>query len=332
MKRAILKARLHVLCRLTAACCLAVLCLCGTEPAPPPLPLIICDDPSSANTLPNSRRFGFFSDKLYSNYSQNLDTFTVMFGTKPAYILWFQQIDDPFPLAVVSSNAGRNIGTVISLNLFSLQYDSLRNDTLLREIAHGAWDSTLAVFARKAKQAIVPVYLRFGYEMNGYWFFWGEKPAEFVLAWNHAHGVFTNEKADNVKWIFAPGVLWGGMKAEADIMPFYPGDSMVDIIGLDGYNFGDDPSTGHQWQSFTDIFGASLISVRNLGKPLWITEIGCATESRRPGWLGGLFAFMDNNPCVETMLWFNMHKSGEPDFRLEADSASLAAMKNWLAK
>ena len=296
------------------------------------MPLVICQGTSDANTLPNNRRFGFFSDRLYSNYSQNLDTLTALFGTKPAYVLWFQQIDDPFPVAVVSSNAGRNIGTVISLNLMSLQYSSQRNDTLLREIAQGAWDSTLAVFARQAKQVAVPVYLRFGYEMNGYWFPWGEKPADFVSAWNHVHRIFAQEQADNVKWVFAPGVLWGGMKAENGIMPYYPGDSLVDIVGFDGYNFGDDPATGHQWQSFIDIFGTALISMRDLKKPLWITEIGCPTDSRRPEWLGDLFAFMDNNPCVETMLWFDMHKSGEPDFRLEADSASLAAMRNWLAK
>jgi beta-mannanase len=213
----------------------------------------------------------------------------------------------------------------------SLQNNSLRNDTLLKEIAQGKWDSTLAAFARQAKQANVPVYLRFGYEMNGYWFPWGEKPAEFVSAWIHAHRIFVEEQASNVQWIFAPGVLWGGMKAETDIMPYYPGDPVVDIVGLDGYNFGDD-AAGHQWQSFTDIFGASLVSVQKQGKPLWITEIGCATDIRRQDWLGELFAFMDNNRCVETMLWFNMHKSGEPDFRLEADSASLAAMRNWLAK
>ena len=202
-----------VLCLRMAACCLVVLCLCGTQPTPPPEPLVICEGTSSVTIRSNSQRFGFFSDKLYSDYSSTLDTLTSLFGTKPAYILWFQQIDDPFPLTVVSSNAGRAIGTVISLNLMSLHYDSLRNDTLLREIAQGAWDSTLAVFARQAKQAAVPVYVRFGYEMNGNWFPWGENPAEFLSAWHHAHRVFTQEKADNVKWVFAPGVLWDTMRA-----------------------------------------------------------------------------------------------------------------------
>ncbi len=315
----------------SAGCCSAVLCFCGTQPASPPPPLALCEAATTV-TLPNNRRFGFFSGKLYSDYAANLDTFTALFGTKPAYILWFQQIDDPFPGAVVSTNAGRAIGTVISLNLLSLHYDSLRNDTLLREIVQGTWDSTLSVFAGQAKLAAVPVYVRFGYEMNGYWFPWGEKPAEFISAWNHAHRIFSQEQANNVKWIFAPGVVWGGQTVETDLMPYYPGDSVVDIVGLDGYNFGDDPAAGHQWQSFQDIFGTSLVAVLNLGKPLWITEIGCVSDARRPDWLAQLFASMDNSPCIESMLWFDMHKSGEPDFRLEADSASLTAMRNWLAR
>jgi hypothetical protein len=321
-----------ILCLQTAACCLVVLCHCGPNPAPPPPPLAICGDTSSVNSIPNNRRFGFFSERLYSNYSQSLDTFTVLFGATPAYVLWFQQLDDAFPLEAVSVNAGRNIATVISLNLMSLRVDSIRGDTLLREIARGIWDSTLAVFARQAKQAAVPVYLRFGYEMNGYWFPWGEKPAEFVLAWNHAHRIFAREQADNVLWIFAPGVLWGSLTPDHDIMLYYPGDSVVDVVGLDGYNFGDDPLTGHHWQWFTEIFGVSLMAVKNLGKPVWITEIGCAADRRRPDWLGQFFTFMDINPCVEVVLWFNMRKTGEPDFRLEADSISLAAMRTWLSR
>jgi mannan endo-1,4-beta-mannosidase len=308
------------------------LCLCGNNPTPPPGPLIVCGDTSHSNTPANSQRFGFFSDRLYGNYSRNLDSLITMFGAVPGYVLWFQQIDDAFPVQVVSVNAGRGIATVISLGLKSIQLDSARNDTLLREIALEVWDSTLSEFAKQAKLIAVPVYLRFGYEMNGYWFSWGEKPAEFVSAWNHAYRVFTREQADNVKWVFAPGVLWGGLTPDHDLFPYYPGDSVVDAVGLDGYNFGADPSNGHQWQWFEEIFGASLMAVQTLKKPVWITEIGCATDSRRPDWLEQVFMFMDKNPCIETMLWFNMHKAGEPDFRLEADSASIVLMKNWLAR
>jgi len=56
------------------------------------------------------------------------------------------------------------------------------------------------------------------------------------------------------------------------------------------------------------------------------------SDSRRPQWLRDLFAFMDANPCIEAMLWFDAHKSGEPDFRLTSDSASLSIVQAWLAK
>ena len=298
-------------------------------------PLIICDQPQSVSSLPNASRFGIFDTRFYSNYSATLDSLTGLLGTRPGLVLWFLQIDDPFPAATIESNAAVGIKTVISMNIESLSIDTARNDTLLREIVSGIWDSTLSVFARQAASASTQVYLRFGYEMNGNWFPWGKHPADFVAVWNHARRIFRQSGADNVVWVFSPGVLFGTMSPELDLLPYYPGDSAVDIVGLDGYNFGDFVDawgSRHYWQSFREIFGPSLEAIKTFGKPIWITEVGCPSDPRRPDWLGGLFAFMDNNPCVEAMLWFNAHKVNEPDFRLEADSGSPAVMRAWLQK
>jgi hypothetical protein len=299
--------------------------LTGPEP-----PLIVCGQDETTDPKSNASRFGFFAPEFYENYTGHLDSLSAVFGTAPAYALWFQQIDDPFPRELVSANSARSIHTVISMNLASLALDSIRNDTLLKEIALGRWDSTLAAFAGAAAQSGVTLYLRFGYEMNGTWFSWGRKPADFTAAWNHTYALFKKTHADNVRWIFSPGVLYGGETVTHDLLPYYPGDPVVDIIGLDGYNFGDRYDPWHQWQSVKELFGASLFGVKPLGKPLWITEIGCVADPRRPAWLQELLSFMDDNPCIGAMLWFDAHTTGEPDFRLESDSASLAIIKNWL--
>lgn len=237
---------------------------------------------------------------------------------------------------MVIGNAALGIKTVISMNLKSERIlDTSRNNQLLNEISQGIWDSTLSAFAQKAASMPASVYLRFGYEMNGNWFPWGKHPAEFIAAWNHAHGVFKQAGATNVEWIFSPGVLNGTMSPEKDLFSYYPGDSVVDIVGLDGYNFGDFTDrwgSKHYWQDFRTIFERSLVAMKPFGKPVWITEVGCPSDERRPGWLGDLFMFMDNNPCVETMLWFNAHKTGEPDFRIESDAESVGKMREWLRK
>jgi mannan endo-1,4-beta-mannosidase len=295
-------------------------------------PIYICDQNSSPAPLLNKERFGFFAPELYTDFSGHLDSLTRTFGASPAYMLWFLQIDDPFPTEKVRYAADRGIRTVISMNISSLKIDQSRNSNLLGEIGQGLWDSTIAAFAQAAAIIGVPLYLRFGYEMNGNWFSWGGKPGAFVAAWRHAHALFDQAGASNVRWIFAPGVLWDGRTAQADLYPYYPGDSVVDAIGLDGYNLGDSFDKWHSWEPFTRVFGASLRAIENMGKPIWITEVGCPSDARRPDWLTGLFAFMDDNPCVEAMLWFNAHKTGEPDYRLESDSASLAMVREWLQR
>jgi hypothetical protein len=318
---------------LLIALLLMLLCIVScSDLSPIDAPIYICNENSSPAPLLNKERFGFFAPELYTNFSGHLDSLTRTFGASPAYMLWFLQIDDPFPTVKLQYAADRGIRTVISMNIKSLTIDQSRNNRLLEEVIQGTWDSTITAFAQAAAALETIVYLRFGYEMNGNWFSWGGKPGVFVAAWRHAHALFVQAGASNVRWIFAPGVLWDDRTTQADLYPYYPGDSVVDAIGLDGYNFGDSFDTWHSWESFARVFGASLQAIENMGKPIWITEVGCPSDARRPGWLKSLFTFMDDNPCVEAMLWFNAHKSGEPDFRLESDSASLAMVRGWLQR
>lgn len=309
-----------------------VVFLSCSDLSPVDTPIYICTDNSSPAPLLNKERFGFYAPELYSNFSDHLDSLTQTFGAPPAYLLWFLQIDDPFPTEKAHYTADRGIKIVISMNLKSLDLDQYRNIMLLEEISHGLWDSTIATFARQAAALKTTLYLRFGYEMNGDWFCWGGKPAAFVSAWRHAHALFVKAGASNVRWIFAPNILWDDRIAQADLYPYYPGDSVVDIIGLDGYNYGDSFDQWHSWEPFSRIFGISLRAVESMGKPIWITEVGCPSDSRRPDWLNGFFSFMDNNPCVEAILWLNAYKTNEPDFRIESDSASLAVLREWLQK
>ena len=300
--------------------------------SPVETPLSVCDQNSSTAPLLNKERFGFYAPELYSNFSGHLDSLTKTFGAPPAYLLWFLQIDDPFPTEKTDYLTARGIRMVISMNLKSLKIDQAWNDTLLSEIIQGSWDSTLIVFALAASASGSILYLRFGYEMNGDWFSWGGKPAAFVSAWQHAHALFVKAGASNVRWIFAPNVLWENRTAQDDLYRYYPGDSIVDIIGLDGYNYGDSFDQWHSWESFPHIFGTSLKAIEHLGKPIWITEAGCPSDPRRPEWLNTLFSFMDDNPCVEAILWFNAQKTDEPDFRIESDRVSLGVLRAWLQK
>lgn len=293
---------------------------------------LLCSIHGPKTDIPNSQRFGFFSSKLWQNYEDNLREEIKVFGAIPGYILWYLQMGDGFPVNIAECNKQLGIYTVINQDLRSDQFSPYRNESILKEIISGKWDEYFRTFARQARQLDMKVYYRFGYEMNGNWFPWGKKSTLFVKAWKHANKIFKKEKADNVLWIFSPGVVWGQQTFEKDIRPYYPGNDFVDVVALDGYNFGDRHDQHHQWESFHKVFANSISGLMSFGKPMWIAEIGCPADPRRHYWLRDFLDFFDSNSCFEVFLWFNESKPGEPNFRIDADDASLNIFREWAQK
>ena len=282
--------------------------------------------------VPNAQRFGFFSSKLWENYEDNLREEINVFGAVPGYVLWYLQMGEGFPEQVADVNKQLGIYTVINQDLKNDQFSLERNENILKEIIDGKWDDYFRKLAIQARELDMKVYYRFGYEMNGSWFPWGKKSKLYVNAWKHTSKLFKKEKADSVMWIFSPTVVWGQQTFEKDILPYYPGNEYVDIVALDGYNFGDQHDRYHQWESFQKVFARSVSGLMNFGKPMWIAEIGCPSDPRRHYWLRDFLDFFDSNNCFDVFLWFNENKSGEPNFRIDGDDESLKIFRAWAQK
>ena len=293
---------------------------------------LLCSVRESELPPTNAQRFGFFSSTLWQNYEENLRSEIAVFGATPGYVLWYLQMGDDFPVHIAEHNKKLGIYTVINQDIASVEFTPEKNEQLLKEIVDGKWDDYLRRFARHARDLDYKVYYRFGYEMNGDWFSWGQKKRLFVTAWRHAWKIFKKEKADNVEWVFSPSVVWGDMTFEKDILPYYPGYEYVDIVALDGYNFGDNHTKYHQWESFYDVYSGSIAGLMNFGKPMWIAEIGCPSDPRRYQWLRDFLEFFDTNGCFEVFFWFNENKAGEPNFRIDGDDASLLVFREWVRK
>ncbi len=291
--------------------------------------LLICSLRGKSGPIENAKRFGFFSSKLWENYEENLKSEIDVFGAIPGYILWYIQMGDEFPFHVVEHNSNIGISTVINHDLKSDALTPERNAKLLKEIVHGKWDDYFQKFARKAREYRIDIYYRFGYEMNGNWFPWAQQPKVYIDAWRHVWKIFRKEKAENIKWVFSPSVVWGQKNFKKDILPYYPGEQYVDIVALDGYNFGDYHSKYHTWESFFEIYGKSVSGLMSFNKPMWIAEIGCPSDPRRQKWLRDFLEFFDNNNCFEVFFWFNENKPGEPNFRIDGDDASLFIFREW---
>src|SRR5712691_9487398 len=143
----------------------------------------------------------------------------------------------------------------------------------LQNIIDGNFDAYIARWAQDSQAWGYPYFLRFAHEMNGNWYPWceqanGNKPGQYVLAWKHVHDIFTAQGATNVTWVWAPNVEYSG---SAPLRGLYPGDSYVDWVGMDGYNWG--TVYNHQWQTFTQVFQQTYNDILAItSKPLMIAE------------------------------------------------------------
>jgi mannan endo-1,4-beta-mannosidase len=95
------------------------------------------------------------------------------------------------------------------------------------------------------------------HEMNGNWFWYGAaNTADFVALWRHMFDYFTGTKGlHNLLWVYAPDDGPGNVTA------YYPGDSHVDIVGLDNYNYN---------SATLDLTYYAAMTA--LGKPFGLTE------------------------------------------------------------
>lgn len=198
----------------------------------------------------------------------------------------------------------------------------------LDDIINGVYDNYLLSWARGAKAFGSPIYLRPFPEMNGNWTPWHGDPAKLVTAWRHVVNVFRAEGALNVKWVWSPNVTDEPRVDTNKFELYYPGTEYVDILALDGYNWGTTkPLTA--WKSFEEIFAIPYERVTALGpQPVWIAEVASAEQGGdKAKWIADMFASRAF-PRIEAIVWFDENK--ETDWRIASSDSSLAAFQTGL--
>jgi mannan endo-1,4-beta-mannosidase len=101
------------------------------------------------------------------------------------------------------------------------------------------WQSqvdVIAFFLKQLRDAHVPIIWRPYHEMNGKWFWWGNKPGEdgYQKLYKMLYDRLLNfHRINNLIWVFNANEISGNWVAPyAD---FYPGDEYVDILATDVY-------------------------------------------------------------------------------------------------
>ncbi|MBX3140840.1 MAG: hypothetical protein KF875_08810 [Trueperaceae bacterium] len=197
------------------------------------------------------------------------------------------------------------------------------------DIVAGAYDAYIREWAHGVRAAAGTVYVRIFPEMNGEWTPWNGDPEGLKRAWRHIVELFAAEDATNVRWVFSPNVTDEPRTPENAMERYYPGDDYVDVLGLDGYNWGETkPLIG--WRSYEDVFKDGYARITRLGgQPLWLAEVASA-EGEKAGDKAAWVDDMLNStafPRVEAIVWFNEDK--EADWRIESSLLSLQAFRSY---
>jgi beta-mannanase len=153
-----------------------------------------------------------------------------------------------------------------------------------------------------------------------------------VAAWRRVRERFDEVGAHNAIWVWCPYVHERGSER---FEPYYPGHDVVDVVGLDGYNWGR-RRWWHRWRSFDAVFADSYAALRQLAPdtPIVLPEIGCAeVGGDKAAWMRDamLHAIPERYPGIEAVIWFDHHRPENPDWRIESSPAALAAWREIVA-
>lgn len=199
----------------------------------------------------------------------------------------------------------------------------------LVDIASGAFDSYIEKFAQDVKTFSNPVTIRFGHEMNGNWYPWGNKPEEYKNAYRHIVQIFRLANIPNVHWMWSVNAENIPASPISEIGKYYPGNDMVDWIGIDGFNFGN-KGEASSWRSFSDIFLTSYKYIASTyAKPISLSELASAEEGgSKAEWIKNMLnsALQNQFPLVQELIWFNINK--EADWRINSSPSSLQAFQS----
>lgn len=215
--------------------------------------------------------------------------------------------------------------------------DGVEKMVPFQKILNGGYDLYLNDFAHQAKTFNQPFIIRFAHEMNLQRYHWGTSQKEFgpkspdiyQQIFRYVVNRFRRIGANQVFWAFCPNAesvpnmtydpTAGWNKPSA----YYPGDDYVDILGMDGYNWGTTQTLEKHgwkssWKTFEEIFFPVYRELNAIApqKPLFVFETACADQGgAKSKWIAEAFETL-NKWNVQGLVWFQVQK--EIDWRINS--------------
>jgi hypothetical protein len=199
-------------------------------------------------------------------------------------------------------------------------------------VAAGQNDAAIATFARQVAALGGPVFFSYWHEPTND----AGAAADYVAAWRRVHDIFQAEGATNAAftWIMIAYDLRAAFPADS----WYPGESYVDWVGADAYNWAPQ-RPGTTWTDLQQVSQHALAYSKKVNKPMMLAETG-TNENTGAGptkaeWFANAQAWLENEPNVKALVYFNNvhgNSSGANsfvnDWQIDTSASSLAAWRS----
>lgn len=247
----------------------------------------------------------------------------IYFGAYPA-TSGIPQGDTPAATAALEQELGRSLALHLQFKDFGADlasptelddFDHFRMSVVSlycidanSQVASGKYDSTITLMAQDAAQLAWPIFVRYMFDPNlpagivQSSTCWSGRtddpnqvfsPTAYIAAWDHIRSIFASVGAVNVSWVWSVSAS----SLASNPLPYYPGASEVDWVGIDDYDTG---NTG-----FTATFSTMYAELATLGKPMMITETGALPGEQPDFFTEGAQSLQANFPLIRAFIYFD---------------------------
>ena len=157
----------------------------------------------------------------------------------------------------------------------------------------------------------VPVLFRPWHEHSGSWFWWGQSHCtaeQYRALWQLTVSRLKERGVVNALYAYSPGTEADGN--DAKYMERYPGDDIIDLLGLDCYCFAPDGDTT-QVAAYADKLDKNLQMVCRIAKQhdkaAALTETGYECLKTDDWWTKTLAPVVQKHPLCYVLVWRNAH-------------------------
>jgi hypothetical protein len=255
-------------------------------------------------------------------------------GRKLAIVRVYYEIGQPFPGPQDQRVMASGSTLLISLGTNGASYAS---------VAAGNYDSDISAFLSAVNQAAATyhlgaIYVSFQHEPDGPKHATLGSPAEFVRAWDHVHRLaeaaglnWTQGGRLHWVWILTHSSFGRGMASQ-----YWPGDGVVDVVGVDGYNSyacrvakrgGKPRQAGNDMVTPASIFHPAIAFAHaHGGLPVFISEWGSdpAPAGAQPDFIRQMQAFVAGNREIGAVMYWDSDQGC--DYSVDGSAVSIAAL------